>query len=150
MTAPEPNDDLPEFSKRLGALEDELTEAARTGDVRGQIRLHYARAAAWHAFADIQRAAGRDHIPALGAAARDEAQAARLGGHNDGPTKDPVSHAAGAAAVIGLWIFPILFGPLAVILGLASRRNDWRSASAIIMGIGEVVFYLYTVGVIHA
>lgn len=145
--------DLGDFSVRLGQLEIELADAIESGNERATIGLYFARAAAWRAFAQIQKDAGRDHVQALGAAARDEAKAAELQDPGDtqvSPGHDPMAYAAGGAAVVGLFLLPIIFGPLAVILGTASRRNDFRSGSAILMGIGEVLYYLYTIGVIHA
>lgn len=143
--------ELADFSKRLGQLEIELADAIEAGNQRATIGLYYARAAAWRAFAAIQKDAGRDHVQALGAAARDEAKAADLQDPGDKRSKhDPMTYAAGTSAVVGLFLLPIIFGPLAVILGTASRRNDFQSISATLMGIGEVVYYLYTIGVIHA
>lgn len=142
--------ELADFSRRLGQLEVELADARESGNDQYAAHLYYARAAAWRAFAQIQRDAGRDHLQALGAAARDEAKAADLRGSAKKPGHDPIAIAASLAAVVGLWIFPLIFGPIAVILGAAAPRKGWRAWSAIGMGIGEVLFYLYTVGVIHA
>jgi hypothetical protein len=137
-----------ELARRLGQLEVELADAIETDNERAMIRVYYARAAAWHAFAAIQRGAGRDYVPALVAARRDEVTAVRLGtpfvyrrAH------DPLSYGAAGAALVGLLVFPILFGPLAVVLGLASPRNDFRSWSAVIVGAIETGCSLLVAGV---
>lgn len=148
---------IEDFNKRLGQLDKELIEAARSGDARAQVRLHYARAAAWHAFADIQREYGRDHIPSLGAAARDEAAAERLsspaladGGHglNNNYT---VSAIAVISAVIGFWILPILFGPLAMLVGAVGMSPSYTpnrrfgAGTAMVIGLLETAVSGYQI-----
>lgn len=126
---------MSELARRLGQLEVELADAIETDNERAMIRVYYARAAAGYAFA---RSSGHDHVSALEAARRDEAAAVRLGTpFVDRRAHDPLSYGAAGAALVGLLVFPILFGPLAVVLGLASPRNDFRSWSAVILGAIE-------------
>lgn len=74
------NKELTRLSNRMDQLDDLLWAAERASNKPDQIKALRERSALWFRYAEIERTAGRDHVPATSAAQRDEVTADQLEG----------------------------------------------------------------------
>lgn len=74
------NKELDRLSSRMDQLDDLIWAGERSNDRAAQVKALRERAALWYRYAEIQRKAGRDYVPAVTSAQRDEVSADALEG----------------------------------------------------------------------